>query len=399
MKIGIITNLYPPLIKGGAEIIALMQADGLKESMNHVFVISTKPYNYLGRKSLKIKEEVDNISVYRFLPLNIYYYLNGHKFPGFIRLIWHIIDIFNPFSYYFTKKILIKEEPDIIITHNLMGLGFLIPRLLKKLKIKHLHIIHDIQLVTPSGLIIKGKENSFQHKFFRKIGYVKLMKYMFGDPHTVISPSKFLMNYYKKNKFFIKSKKIILPNPLKTLIKFEKEPNKYLNILYLGQLSKAKGILDLIKVFNKLKLNNSYLHIVGTGKEQDKALEFSKNNNKIIFYGWQSGKKLLSILSGVDILVVPSLCYENSPTVIYEALSMGIPVLTSNIGGAGELIIEGKNGWTFPAGNFNILEKKLHSLYKKREKLPSMSDNCRRSVAGFILSEYIDKLLDIIYED
>ena len=220
-----------------------------------------------------------------------------------------------------------------------------------------------------------------------------------GNPEIVVSPSKFLINYYVKNKFFRKSKKFVLPNPLKGLIQFEREANKYLNILYLGQLYEAKGILNLIKVFKELKLKNAYLHIVGTGKEQEKALELAGDNKKIIFYGWQSGKKLLSILAGVDILVVPSLCYENSPTVIYEALSMGIPVLTSRIGGAGELIIEGKNGWTFPPGRFDILKKKLNNLYKQREKISFLANNCRRSVAGFLTKHYINNLLDIIDEE
>lgn len=399
MKVGIITSLYPPLIKGGAEIIASMQATGFKEAMNHVFVISTKPYNYLGKKSFQIKENINNTTVYRFFPFNIYHYIDGYKFPGFIRLIWHIIDIFNIFSYFIIKKILEEEKPDVIITHNLMGLGFLIPRLLKKLNIKHIYIVHDVQLVAPSGLIIKGKEDALKHKIFKKIGYVKLMRHMIGSPDAVVSPSKFLMDYYKKNKFFNKSKKFVLSNPLKQLIKFEKKPNKDLNILYLGQLYEAKGALGLIETFNELKFKNSYLHIVGSGADTEKAVKLARGNKKIVFHGWKSGNELLSVLASADLLVAPSLCYENSPNVIYEALSMGIPVLTSRIGGAGELIIEGKNGWTFPAGRFDLLKKKLHSLYKQREKLSLMGDNCRRSVAGLVLKKYINNLLDIIDED
>jgi len=399
MKVGIITSLYPPLIKGGAEIIASMQVSGFKEAMHHVFVISTKPYNYLGRKGFKIKEDINNTTVYRFFPFNIYHYMDGYKFPGFIRLIWHIIDIFNISSYFITKKILEEEKPNVIITHNLMGLGFLIPRLLKKLGIKHVHVVHDVQLVAPSGLIIKGKEDSWKHKIFRKIGYVNLMRNIMGNPDIVVSPSKFLMDYYKKNKFFKKSKKFVLPNPLKQLIKFEKKPNKDLNILYLGQLYEAKGALGLIKTFNELKFKNSYLHIVGSGLDTEKAVKLARGNKKIIFHGWKSGKELLAVLASADLLVAPSLCYENSPNVIYEALSMGIPVLTSRIGGAGELIVEDKNGWTFPAGRFDLLKKKLHSLYKQRDKLASMADNCRRSVSGLILRKYINNLLDIIDEN
>ena len=177
MKIGIITNLYPPFIRGGAEIIASIEAEGLKKAWQHVFVISSRPHNVKIKNAPLIKspdfisvDEVNEVPVFRFSPINIYYYLNDFKYPGFVRMLWHFIDMFNVFTYFKVKKILEKEKPDVIITHNLMGLGFLIPMLLRKLKIKHVHTIHDVQMVTPSGLIIYGKENAWQHKFFKPEG-------------------------------------------------------------------------------------------------------------------------------------------------------------------------------------------------------------------------------------
>ena len=134
MKIGIISNLYPPFIRGGAEVIAALEAGGLKSAWQHVFVISSRPYR--GFRSLFASRGEDNeIPVYRFYPLNFYHYLNDFRFPGFVRFFWHLGDSFNIFSYWQVKKILLAEKPDAIITHNLMGIGFLLPRLLKKLKI------------------------------------------------------------------------------------------------------------------------------------------------------------------------------------------------------------------------------------------------------------------------
>jgi glycosyltransferase involved in cell wall biosynthesis len=407
MKICIISNLYPPFIRGGAEVVAAMQADGLKEAWQHVFVISTRPsqVKVVGNPILTsgamatTVDAVGGIDVYRFNPNNIYYYLNDFKYPAFVRLFWHIFDTFNIFSYFKIKKILQKEKPDLVITHNLMGIGFLIPRLIKKLRIKHVHTIHDVQLVTPSGLILKGQENNFSHKFFKWIGYSKLMRYLFASPDIIISPSKFLFDFYKQSNFFAKSKKFILPNPIKALLKIDRKPSPNLQLIYLGQINQAKGVLDLIANFKKIKLPHIRLDVVGVGTELNKAKQLAKGDKRIKFYGWLNHKQLLPILARADIMVVPSLCYENSPTVVYESLSMGLPVIAAEIGGASELIKEGHNGWIFPAGEFDVLNKKIINLYKQREKLAAMADNCRASVINYTLENYSNNLLKIINDE
>jgi glycosyltransferase involved in cell wall biosynthesis len=386
------------LIRGGAEVIAALEAQGLKEAWQHVFVISSRPYG--GFKSLSIsKNENADIPVYRFYPLNIYYYLNDFRYPAFIRLIWHLFDSFNIFSYFKIKKILKLEKPDAIITHNLMGIGFLIPRLLRKLKIKHIHTLHDVQLGTPSGLIVFNKENSWSHKVFKFLGYAKLMRWLWKSPDVVLSPSRFLLNYYKDLKFFSKSKKIVLPNPIKQLIKLEKKESYNLELLYLGQVHKAKGVLELIEAIKEINLPALRLNIVGVGPELEKAKKLAAKDKRIKFYGWLRHEEMMPLLAKMDILIVPSLCYENSPTVIYEMLALGMPVLAADIGGVAELITEGKNGWIYPAGDFKTLDKKIISIYKQRDKLRLLAPNCHHSVEPYLLSKYVEKVLVEINEN
>jgi len=412
MKIGIISNLYPPFIRGGAELVAAMQAEGLKKAWQHVFVVSSRPASLRIYKKVlfntglwgKNKDEINGVDVYSFNPVNLYYYLDDYKYPVFIRLLWHIIDIFNLFSYFSIKKILLAEKPDLIITHNLMGIGFLVPKLVRKLsasggKIKHIHIVHDLQLVTPSGLIVKNQENSFSHKFFRTIGYPKLLAWLMGSPDIVISPSKFLLDFYMENKFFEQSKKIVLANPIRSLIRIDKKPTPNLELIYLGQIHKAKGILELIKSFQKIKLPHIRLHVVGLGQDLSKAKDLAKTNKRIIFHGWLANDKLAPLLSQMDVMLVPSLCYENSPTVIYESLSMGIPVLAAEIGGVAELIKEGINGWVFPAGDYDAMVKKIGNIYAQRDKIKLMTDNCYLSVANSLIDKYTQNLLKIINPD
>lgn len=269
-------------------MIAAIEAEGLKKEWQHVFVVTTKP-SLPGTALMKIKhkvifqDEVNEVPIYRFTPFNLYYYLNDFKYPGFIRLLWHFFDIFNIFSYWTVKKILLKEQPDVVITHNLMGLGFLIPALLRKLKIKHIHTLHDVQLVTPSGLIIKDKEKSWIHKLFKYLGYIRIMRRLIGSPEIVVSPSKFLRDYYQRSNFFTKSKKIVLPNPIKRVLKIEKISSFNLELLFLGQINRAKGALELIKSFRRIKSPHLRLHIVGVGQDLRKAKQLAKGDKRIIF--------------------------------------------------------------------------------------------------------------------
>jgi len=53
-------------------------------------------------------------------------------------------------------------------------------------------------------------------------------------------------------------------------------------------------------------------------------------------------------LAAIDVLIVPSLCYENTPTVIYEALASGTPVIATAEGGMRELVEEYAGGWLVP---------------------------------------------------
>ncbi len=404
MKICIISNLYPPFVRGGAELVAAMEAEGLKKALQHVFVISTRPANIhvhgqmVWRTGLwtSTRDEVGEVEVIRFNPVNLYYYLDDFKFPGFIRLFWHLFDIFNVFSYGKIKNILLKEKPDIVITHNLMGISFLIPLLLRRLKIRHIHTLHDIQLSSPSGLIILGKEKAWIHKFFRAIGYIRLMRALMGSPEAVISPSKFLLDFYSQDKFFPKSTKYIMPNPIKGLMAIPKKPTDNLELIYLGQIHSAKGVLELIKNFKQIDEPKIRLHIVGAGPDLSRAQHLAKSDERIIFYGWLPHHELGKVLPQMDVVVVPSLCYENSPTVIYESLSLGLPVLAADIGGAAELIREGINGWIFPAGDFSVLQNKIKGLYKEKDKIGLMADNCRRSVAAFGLDNYVNNILKII---
>lgn len=383
MKIAIISNLYKPYTRGGAEMLAHNTAKKYSQS-NDVVVISTKP-----QKSLKNTIE-DNIMVYRFRPKNIFYYLEDFKYPSYIRLIWRIIDVFNFDSYKKIKKILLQENPEVVITHNLVGIGYLIPKLIKKLGIKHIHTLHDVQLINPSGLKFDEKVS-----MVNKI-YAKITKILFNSPDTVISPSEFLLNYYSKYKFFNKSKKQILKNPISQNI-IVKESNKkknteFIQYLYIGQIEQHKGITNLVNAFKVWKNEKTKLTVIGKGSDLNKIKKIAKNIKNINILGFVENKKIPDYIQKTDFVIIPSLCYENSPNVIYESFAYATPILASKIGGIPELVTH-ENGFLFKPKQINDIIKAFDKSYKlSPKKYEEMSENALNKVKNLTLDNYLSKI-------
>src|SRR3990172_13029172 len=135
-----------------------------------------------------------------------------------------------------------------------------------------------------------------------------------------------------------------------------------LYILYLGQLERHKGVIFLLETFTKWSAPIARLHIVGRGTLTDEVKRLAMGDARIIFHGYVFPDRLAEVFAQTDVLVVPTLCYENSPNVIYEAMTYGRPVIVSDIGGAAELVKDGKNGWRFKPGDSEALRKILTRL-------------------------------------
>ena len=325
MKICLINNLYKPYERGGAEKVVEKIVDESRTRGDEVFVISLSP-----RKGKK--EENDGNKKNYYLPSAFF---SLEKTPFILRFFYHIWDSFNIINYFKIRRIIKKEKPDVIWTHSLKGVSILIATLPKKLKIKHYHTLHDIQLLHPSGLMFYQKEgiiNSFGAKVYQFIN-----KFFIDSPDKIISPSKWLLDIHRGKGFFPKSEIEVSPNfEIKKIT--PKGHGSVIKFIYVGQIEKHKGIKMLIEVFLKISKKNIKLIVVGPGSMIEEVKKISLNDDRIDILGRKKNEEVLSIMKESDYLVVPSLCYENSPTVIYEASNLNLPILASSLGGIPELI-------------------------------------------------------------
>ncbi|MCX6794393.1 MAG: glycosyltransferase [Candidatus Falkowbacteria bacterium] len=355
MKIGLMHNLYGEYSRGGAETAVNIMANNFRADGQQVFMITTRPKS--GRKV-----EIMNGDAKIYYINSEFYNLN--KRSRFYRALWQIGNIFSFRKAGEIKKILKLEKPDLIITHNLMGLGFMVPSVLRQLNIRHEHWLHDIQLLHPSGLMIFKREQKI-NKPTAKI-YQALTRALFASPVKVTSPSDWLLEMHKQRGFFKDSEHEVRPFIWpKTTIQNPLRNGLAKNFLFIGQVEEQKGIFLLINAFKKIKRPELTLTIAirGGGGSLEKARAAAGTDARIKFLGPLSYEETEKVKAASDCLIVPSLCYENSPTTIYGAQAAGLPVIASRLGGVPELM--GKDDRLFAPGDENDLREKILLMTEK----------------------------------
>lgn len=389
MRICLINNLYKPFSRGGAEKIVELTAHGLKEAGHQVFIITTSPRAGAAREA-----EEGKIKIYRFGVLNFSSYYNLARLPKFLRLFWHVLDMFDLGSFFKVRKILKEERPELVITHNLKGAGFLIPSAIRSLGIKHYHVLHDIQLLHPSGLMIYEEEGRVD-AFWAKL-YQAANRRLFASPQGIISPSRWLLDEHLSRGFFKHSQTTFLPNPVSPSfkpLKGERLRGKDFRFLYVGQVEEHKGIIFLIENF-KFFLDNvggGELTIVGGGSRLEKIRQLA-DRPEIKLLGRQDREEVRYLMNQADCLIVPSLCYENSPSVIYEAFSAGLPVMASSLGGTRELLENGCGVLFRPADKEDFLEK-LEWVIGHGRELREIKARAGERIKRFNINNYLTIIL------
>ncbi|MFH1316803.1 MAG: glycosyltransferase [Candidatus Woesearchaeota archaeon] len=148
---------------------------------------------------------------------------------------------------------------------------------------------------------------------------------------------------------------------------------------YVGRLAREKNLITLLNAFKQLKkkYKNINLLIVGDGllsiKNQfagEKGVILTGSLNDIVPY-----------LQAMDVYVLPSLT-ETSSLSTMEAMSCGLPVVVTKVGGLKTYIEDRENGVFFPKKNVTVLTLKLEWLMKKEYVRTILGKNARETIIG-----------------
>lgn len=169
----------------------------------------------------------------------------------------------------------------------------------------------------------------------------------------LIALSKSWREYYIK--FGKKAEDVILLNNIVNPPAKQKTHQRDLHLLYLGWLGEKKGVFDLIDVVieHKADLAGRFYLRLGGFDNYNRINTLIKDNSLedlVTLEGWVSGEKKNSILDWANVFILPSY-YEGLPISILEAMSYGMPIISTPVGGIPEIVKNGENGFTVTPGN------------------------------------------------
>lgn len=171
-------------------------------------------------------------------------------------------------------------------------------------------------------------------------------------------------------------------------------------IMFVGRLSKEKDLPTLISAFNIVCRQNpdALLVIIGSGAQEQRLKELTKSLNlaeHIKFLGNIDHDDLPDSLAAADVFVISSL-FEGTCIAMAEALAVGVPVVSTNVAGARDLIIEGETGFVVAQRDSNkMAERILYSLENTARLKESVVSKRNHLEEIFSNNRNIEKVLSL----
>jgi len=173
-----------------------------------------------------------------------------------------------------------------------------------------------------------------------------------------------------------------------------------LRVGFLGQIAEHKGCHILIQAVQSLAADAKVELLFHGNRDEnpeyrDRLLALAHNDPRIEFRGPYDHAQIDAVLRNLDVVVVPSIWYENTPLVIYEACAAGCPVIASNLGGMAEMVRHNQDGLLFKMGSVPALAQALDLLARDRTVLRRLAEGVRPPKR---IAEYVAELEGIYGE-
>ena len=201
----------------------------------------------------------------------------------------------------------------------------------------------------------------------------------------VIVPSKWALKTLRFSKAGAKRVlKIPYGTPADDIQVRTKRPSGPFSVLFAGKIGMRKGVPLLIEAWTRLGLPNAQLLLAGPMKVADGFLNEQSN---IQYLGALHRLRLLEVMKTSDLFVFPSLA-DGFGLVIGEAMSAGVPVLTTTNTGGPELITNGQEGWCVPSHDIDALVERIEWAYQNRDALYEMGVLARKRAEQWTWADY-----------
>lgn len=407
MRTLLISNFFPPHDVGGAEISAYNTCTGLQQRGVEASVLSITARTHRRDDAHYMAGDTPVHRVTFASSLLEGRYLQAFD-PRVFRAVW---------------RELLSTKPDVVHIHNVAGASLAPFLACRRRRVPVVTTLHDHWLICPNSTLYQGEGRVCDpglrrppcKQCFRKYdfwGNVPLRRRAFAravaDVRTFISPSQALVDLHVRAGYDPGRFRVILngitPGPIRvpsdaSARRIVEECGQFPTILFSGFVSETKGIGVLIEALPKIVQQVPNLRLVVAGQGDERLMKTLREmpSPRPMLLGRLPSAEVRSLYAASDLIVVPSVWYENSPMVISESALAGTPTVGSAIGGIPELVVHEETGYLFAPGNAAALaDQVIRHFRRPAHERRAMRRRCAAHAQGhFTLDTHIDHLLPV----
>jgi glycogen synthase len=394
MRLLVISNLFPPEVLGGYEILCAQICQGLAARGHQVLVLTTKGANT--EKKCRLSE---NLTVIRNLRLSTPF----SSTPKKSRRHRQTVSDNNQTQ---TTKSIEQFKPDLIFIFSQLRLTLGAAYAAEASLIPTLYSLNDFHLrgFAPGKFSLRPRK--LARYLLEKFIYPKLT-FKGLQLKELLVISKCLRDDLVATGVPVSHASVIYQaimtesfQPKKNIGQLHNPPR----VIYAGQLHHYKGVHHLLKSIKLLesKKIDIKLYIAGSGDEAytEKLRLFSETlKSETIFCGSLKQSELADLYRQCDILVFPSTWREPFGLTHLEAMSCGTPVISTADGGHGEFLKHEVNALVFTPGNTQQLAEHLETLILHHSLRKKLALTAKHQVAlDFSFDRYLNEIEDKIAE-
>lgn len=287
-------------------------------------------------------------------------------------------------------KAIRKDDFDLIYVHYMSH--SLLPLLLVQKYIKKPLVINahgsDVLYTSKIGKLIQ-----------------KLVTNIIKKANLIVVPSSYFEDIVTKKFDLPKDKIFISPSggiDTKIFKPLEiSRDNNLLTIGYISRIDQGKGwdiLLNAVsEILNKNDIEFKVL-MIGDGSQKDllfKKISELNLQDYIEYLGPKPHNELAGYYNQFDIFIFPTMLPESLGLVGLEAISCGVPVIASKIGGLQDYIINGQNGYFFTPGNAEELEDKILLFTNNRENFSNIKESVLKYDSKIVAKNMVSKLNEV----
>lgn len=312
-------------------------------------------------------EQYKGVDVHIMRSPNVYWDYFFTKRSAALKMVWHVLENFNPRAYSRLRPHVKAFQPDVVMTVSIENTNVATWLLARMHKVPVVHVIQSYFLACWRGGLFKNGSNCAGQCGSCKVlsvGKKPLSQLVDG----VFGETRFVVDQHLQLGYFKQATSAVIPGPVFPIAgRVPKARDGKLVVGYMGVLAPHKGV-DVLADAARLMGPNSNVRFLIGGTGEDEAYVASLREKfgdaDVEFMGWVKPDDVYPLF---DVLVVPSKWKEPFGRIVVEALAYGVPVICARSGGIAESIRENENGYTFASGQHDELITLLRDVLEPDE--------------------------------